>query len=73
MREVIKDKGRLEHILYATNNIFEFIKDKSQDNISTEKILFYAIVKNIEIIGEVAYMLTLDFREKHTDTNWGKL
>lgn len=33
-------------------------------------MLYYAIVKNLEIIGEAAYMLTPDFKESHADTDW---
>jgi len=33
-------------------------------------MLYYAIVKNLEIIGEAAYMLTNEFKEAHSATNW---
>ena len=32
--------------------------------------MYFAIVKNIEIIGEASYMLSLDFKAAHPDTNW---
>ena len=32
--------------------------------------MYFAIVKNIEIIGEASYMLSLDFKDTHPDTNW---
>ena len=31
---------------------------------------YYGIVKNIEIIGEAANMLSSDFKENHTETPW---
>lgn len=33
-------------------------------------MLYYALVKNIEIIGEASYMLTIDFKDKHPQTDW---
>ena len=33
-------------------------------------MMYYAVVKNIEIIGEAANMLTSDFRDAHPDTPW---
>ena len=33
-------------------------------------MLFYATVKNIEIIGEAAYHLTRAFCKEHSDTPW---
>ena len=50
MREVIRDSGRLEHILTAIGNVQSFLEDKTLDDLCRDKILFYAVVKNIEII-----------------------
>lgn len=33
-------------------------------------LVFYGIVKNIEIIGEAAYNLTSAFRNSHKETPW---
>lgn len=33
-------------------------------------MLYFAVVKNIEIIGEAAYMLTKEFIESHLQTPW---
>ena len=70
MREPIRDKGRLEHIVDAIDNIFSFAKGKTIDELDTETILFYAVVKNIEIIGEAAFRLTKEFCQQHPETPW---
>ena len=44
-------------------------KIRRGDSISTNKD-YYAVVKNIEIIGEAANMLTQDFQQSHPDTPW---
>ena len=36
-------------------------------------MLFYAIVKNLEIIGEAAYMLTPAFKDRHPETPWKRI
>ncbi len=33
-------------------------------------MMYYAVVKNIEIIGEAANMLTSEFRQMHPETPW---
>ena len=33
-------------------------------------MMYYAVVKNIEIIGEASNMLTEEFRNTHPDTPW---
>lgn len=70
MREPIRDKGRLEHIMQSINNLQNFSKGKSLEDLQKDNILYYALVKNIEIIGEAAYMLSEEFKATHTDTNW---
>lgn len=70
MREPVKDSARLEHMLDAIGRIFEFVDSKAKDEIQKDSILYYAVVKNIEIIGEAAYMLTSEFRDSHPATPW---
>ena len=70
MREPVKDPGRIEHMIQAIDRISDFVKDKTKDEIQRDSILYYAVVKNIEIIGEAAYMLTNEFKDSHTETPW---
>ena len=55
MREPVRDRERLEHIKDAIERIQDNIKTVSLDNLSNNVLVFYGIVKNIEIIGEAAY------------------
>ena len=73
MREPIKDKDRLQHILDAIDSIFELTQDATTDELCSNKIQFYGIVKCIEIIGEAAYFVTKDFRNKHKETPWEQI
>lgn len=70
MREPLRDQGRLRHILGAIDNVLEFMEEKTADDLRRDRILFYAVVKNIEIIGEAAYMLSDDFKTSHPGTEW---
>ena len=70
MREPLKDRIRLEHIQTAINNIFQFTEGKTIDQLNDDTMLFYATVKNIEIIGEAAYHLTKAFCQEHPETPW---
>ncbi|MBQ7194730.1 MAG: DUF86 domain-containing protein [Bacteroidales bacterium] len=57
-------------MIQAIERIDDFIKGKSHSEIKQDSVLYYAIVKNIEIIGEAAYMLTPEFRDSHPSTPW---
>ena len=52
MREEVRDRGRLEHMLTAIENVEEFTENISLEEFLKSKVLFFAVVKNIEIVGE---------------------
>jgi uncharacterized protein with HEPN domain len=70
MREPVRDKGRLEHMLDAIDRVLNFMEDKSFDDLSKDKIEYYGLVKCIEIVGEAAYKLSLDFKQANASTPW---
>ena len=70
MREHSRDRGRLEDILKYAQNV-EFIMDGiSFDEFAKDIRIYYSVMKNIEVIGEAANMLTRHFREIHTELPW---
>ena len=70
MREKIKDKGRLEHILSSIDIILNNKNRYKYEDVIKDPIVFYGFVKHVEIIGEAVYMLTKEFRETHTEVEW---
>lgn len=70
MRETVRDRERLQHIIEAIDRVLDFTKDKSKEVLEDDKIAFYGIVKNIEIIGEAAYHITKAFCSAHSETPW---
>lgn len=70
MREPVRDHIRLEHIRDAILRIKDNIKGISLDKLSENVLVYYGIVKNIEIIGEAAYNVTSAFRDSHPKTPW---
>ena len=73
MREKIRDKGRLEHMLESIDYVIDFTKDIGFEDFEKDIILRFAIIKNLEIVGEASYMLTKEFREQHPEMPWRKL
>ena len=70
MREAVRDIERLLHMQESIGNIQEFVAGKTFDEFAADKLLYYAVVKNVEIIGEAAYMLTKEFCANHAETPW---
>ena len=70
MREPLRDRERLEHILAAIDRIQRYTAGKTYDDLAADDMMYYAVVKNIEIIGEAANMLTPEFQSAHSETPW---
>ena len=70
MREPLRDKTRLEHILEAIERLEKYAGSLSREELEADVLRYYGIVKNIEIIGEAANMLTCLFKETHPEVEW---
>ena len=73
MREKVRDRGRLEHILEAIESIEEFHAQYTFEDIKKNKLIFYGFTKLVEVIGEAVYMLSTEFRDSHSDVNWRQI
>ena len=51
MREKVKDRGRLEHILEAINEIQEYKSQYTLEDVKNSKLVFYGFTKFVEVIG----------------------
>ena len=70
MRERSRDKGRLEDIVEYSCHVTELVKDTSFDEFNSDMRVYYSVMKNVEIVGEAAFMLTKAFKTEHPDTPW---
>lgn len=70
MREPIRDRGRLEHIMEAIGCISDFVANNPLEEMPKDKILYFGLVKCVEIIGEAAYKLSPQFKAAHPETSW---
>jgi len=70
MRERSRDRQRLEDILNCISNVRQFVDGVSFDAFIDDKMRYFAVMKNIEIIGEAANMLTRNFRMNYPDLPW---
>ena len=42
----------------------------SYETFQNDILIYYAVMKNVEIVGEAAYMLSAEFKESHPQTPW---
>lgn len=70
MRERARDKGRLEDIIEYSDNVTMLIEGYSFEKLLADKRTYYSVMKNVEVVGEAAYMLTKTFKKAHPATPW---
>lgn len=70
MREPLKDRNRLEHMLNAIDTILQRTSGLTLEELTADKILFGGIIYYTMIIGEAAYKLSRDFVNQHTEMPW---
>ena len=73
MREHSRDRGRLEDIVKYAQNVNIIISGISYEEFTKDIRIYYSVMKNIEVIGEAANMLTRHFRETHTELPWRQI
>jgi len=67
------DLTLLQHIYVELNFIFETTNAKSKDEVLNDAILFRAVVRSIEIIGEASKKLSEDFKDSNPGIEWKKI
>ena len=73
MREHSRDQGRLEDILKYAQNVELITEGISFEEFTKDIRIYYSVMKNVEVIGEAANMLTRHFRETHTELPWRQI
>ena len=52
------------------NNVQQYVKGVTFGDFVSDTMRYYAVMKNVEIIGEAANMLTRNFRKTHDELPW---
>ena len=67
------DTVYLHHNLDAIDRIEEYTKGMSENEFLGNSMAHDAVVRQIEIIGEAARNISVEFRNKHSKLPWGKM
>ncbi|MCD6331358.1 MAG: DUF86 domain-containing protein [Thermoplasmata archaeon] len=63
----------LRHMLDAINLIEEYLKDRNYEEFKNNRMLQDAVIREIEIIGEAAKNLSIEFRNKYSEIPWREI
>lgn len=57
-------------IIEYADNVIMLVEGYTLEVLVSDKRTYYSVMKNIEIVGEAAYMLTKAFKRAHPATPW---
>ena len=60
----------MEDIVEYSANVIMLIKGYTFESLVSDKRTYYSVMKNVEVVGEAAYMLTKAFKKAHPATPW---
>jgi uncharacterized protein with HEPN domain len=63
----------LRHILDEINYIESGVRDIEEADFIADETLKRSFVRSIEIIGEAAKKISVDFRNRHRDIDWKRI
>jgi len=64
------DLVRLRHRYDAACEAIEFARGRNRSDLDIDRILVLSMVKDIEIVGEAAYQISLETRQQIKDMPW---
>ena len=67
------DLVRVHHMLDATYEVLGFSADKTRLDLDTDRMLCLSLVHLLEIIGEAAVGISLEFIEKYPQIPWSDI
>ena len=73
MRETVRDRERLQHIIEAADFVIEHTKDVDFERFVSDKLLYGALIYYTMVIGEAGYKLSREFTSKHCETPWSDI
>lgn len=60
----------MEDIIEYSNHVTQFMEGVSFEELTSNNLLYFAVMKNVEVVGEAAFMLTKAFKAEHPQTPW---
>jgi len=73
MKNRLGDKVRIQHINDSIREIKEYTSGITFHSFQSNSMMQFAVVKQLEIIGEAANHFTEEFKEIHKDVQWKEI
>jgi uncharacterized protein with HEPN domain len=67
------DRIRMRHMLDAAKDAMSFAAGRRREDLDQDRMLTFALVRAVEVIGEAASKVSPEAREKFSEIPWPKI
>lgn len=64
---------RIRHMIDASRVAYSFLPHKQKEDLKKDIMLYSALIRQLEILGEAAANIERDFRENYPEIPWHKI
>ena len=68
-----EDQVRIKHMVEAAGDAARFMAGRTRADLDTDRMLLFALIRCIEIIGEAARQITDETRNRSSDIPWSAI
>jgi uncharacterized protein with HEPN domain len=65
-----EDRVRLHHMVEAGESAVQFVAGRQRGDLDTDRLLLFALVRAIEVLGEAASQISEETRATHANIPW---
>jgi uncharacterized protein with HEPN domain len=67
------DRIRLRHIVDALSSTIRFSEGRKREDLDNDEMLTFALVYAVQIVGEAANRVSVEFRDQHSEVPWASI
>lgn len=67
------DRIRVRHMIEAAESALQFVSGRTRSDLDADRMLLFAVVRAVEIIGEAASKIPEETRDAHPGIPWGAI
>ena len=65
------DRNRVLHMIEAIQTAMDFVSGREPAELGTDRMLLFALIRAVEVIGEAASKISEDLRRQAPEIPWG--
>jgi uncharacterized protein with HEPN domain len=67
------DRARLTHMLQYAQDAQTFAQGRDRDDLDTDRMLYLAVLRALEVIGEAAAHVSQPLQDQHPEIPWAQI